>query len=103
MTIKQDYIAVGREKREKRDKLIPSEWRINPPHSSAKNVKDVPITCGLLTKRELAITSDNDAVDVLEKIKTGQYSAEEVTRAFCKRAAIAQQLVCIVSMSVANC
>jgi len=33
-------------------------------------------------------------VDLVEKLKDGLYTAEETTLAFCKRAAIAQQLVC---------
>lgn len=93
MTIKQDYVAVGRGKREQRDRLIPVEWRIKPVKKNVTNVIDVPVECGLLSERELAITSDHDAIDILEKIKTNQYTAENVTRAFCKRAAIAQQLV----------
>ena len=50
-------------------------------------------TCGILSAREIEITSRNDAVDIVKKIRSKEYSAEEVTIAFCKRAAIAQQLV----------
>ncbi|KAK4498039.1 hypothetical protein PRZ48_010695 [Zasmidium cellare] len=87
MTIKQDYKVIAQGKREQRDSLIPSEWRVKTP-SDSQNV----LQSGLLSEKELKITSDHDAVDILERIKTRQYSAEEVTRAFCKRAAIAQQL-----------
>jgi amidase len=47
----------------------------------------------LLTARELEITCVQDAVVLLEKIHSKEWSAFEVTVAFCKRAAIAQQLV----------
>ncbi|KAF2173699.1 hypothetical protein M409DRAFT_61989 [Zasmidium cellare ATCC 36951] len=92
MTIKQDYKAIAQGKREQRDSLIPSEWRIESPSKAVQNVLDLPAKCGLLSSKELTITSDHDAVDLLENIRTKKYSAEEVTRAFCKRAAIAQQL-----------
>ncbi|KAH7029877.1 amidase signature domain-containing protein [Microdochium trichocladiopsis] len=46
----------------------------------------------ILTAKELEITELYSAVDLLSKMATGQLSALEVTTAFCKRAAIAQQL-----------
>jgi len=46
-----------------------------------------------LTARELEITCVQDAVALLEKIHSKEWSAFEVTVAFCKRASIAQQLV----------
>lgn len=54
---------------------------------------DIPLTCGLLNKTETRITSDHDATALLEKLADGIWSVEEVTVAFCKRAAIAHQLV----------
>lgn len=54
---------------------------------------DVPDTCGLLSEVESRITSDFDATALLEELKNGTWSAEQVVIAFCKRAAIAQQLV----------
>jgi len=56
-------------------------------------VLDVPRSCGILSEREIKITEDYDAVAIIAGIKAGELSAEEVTVAFCKRAAIAQQLV----------
>ncbi|PYH42853.1 putative general amidase [Aspergillus saccharolyticus JOP 1030-1] len=77
---------------------IPAEWRL-PAHLlatadpvSPENVLSVPRDCGLLTERELAITETVDATALLAQIAAGKYSAVEVTTAFCKRAAIAQQL-----------
>ena len=54
---------------------------------------DVPLTCGLLNETEARITSDYDATALLEELKAGVWSVEQVTVAFCKRAAIAHQLV----------
>lgn len=50
-------------------------------------------SCGLLTARELDITDVEDCIALLKKIHSKEWSALEVTVAFCKRAAIAQQLV----------
>jgi amidase len=85
---------IGLAKRNARDRLIPNSWKIPTENYAARtNVLDVPLTCGILTDREITITSNYDAVDIVNGIKAGTFSAKEVTVAFCKRAAIAQQLV----------
>ena len=53
-----------------------------------------------LSEKEIEITTGNDAVDIVNGIRKGTWSAEEVTTSFCKRAALAHQLViCDFSMS----
>ncbi|OBZ78579.1 Acetamidase [Grifola frondosa] len=52
----------------------------------------VPITCGLLTTRELEITDTIDVEILLHKLRTAEWSSVDVTTAFYKRAIIAQQL-----------
>lgn len=86
-------IASG--KRDERDSKIPSEWRLKHANTFPRgsNVLHVPAICGVLAAEELKITSDYDAVDLVRLLRDGSYSAEAVTVAFCKRAAIAQQLV----------
>ncbi|PYI31211.1 putative general amidase [Aspergillus indologenus CBS 114.80] len=77
---------------------IPTEWRL--PASllatatpiSPENVLTIPRDSGLLTARELAITETADATSLLAQLADGTYTAVEVTTAFSKRAAIAQQL-----------
>lgn len=74
---------------------IPSKWKLKPtdlPPSdgSPSNVTQWPRK--FLTGFELAIT-ETSALDVLANIHTGIWSAEDVTGAFCHRAAIAHQLV----------
>lgn len=85
---------IGLQKRVVRDSLIPDVWKIGkkdyPPGSS---VLDLPESFGILSEEEIEITSKYDAVDIVGLIKDQKYSAEAVTTAFCKRAAIAQQLV----------
>ena len=74
---------------------IPNEWiipdDIKPPETQL-DVTGFPEKSGWFTPKELEITS-TFATCLLAKIKTGQWSAEEVTMAFCKRASAAQQLV----------
>lgn len=74
---------------------IPSEWLIPPQLMPAEDVLDVttfPKTSGLFTAEELHIL-DSGAADIYEKISKGAWTAEKVTIAFCKSAAVAHQLV----------
>jgi amidase len=85
---------IAQAKQNERASRIPKEWIIPEDlYKSRTNVIDVPETCGLLTAEELDITSNHDATALLEKLAGGTLSSEAVTVAFCKRAAIAQQLV----------
>lgn len=73
---------------------IPEAWRL-PQHlleSQQKDVSGIPASCGILSEDELTITAC-DATEILSKVHSGVWSAEQVCLAFCKRAAIAQQLV----------
>jgi amidase len=91
---KKNYQAIAAEKKAQQRDKIPKNWRIPTERfHDATNVMDVPLTCGLLNETEFRITSDYDATALLEKLKAGVWSVEQVTVAFCKRAAIAQQLV----------
>jgi amidase len=70
--------------------LIPEAWRI--PETSALHVLDVPRTCGVLSAAEIEIT-ETPAEVLVQKMGKGELKSYGVTLAFCKRAAIAQQLV----------
>lgn len=86
---------IGRKAQGKLLDSIPSEWRISGnklPSATQVNITDFPVTSGLLTKGEAEITQSL-ASDIVQKIAAAEWSAEDVTRAFCKRAAIAHQLV----------
>lgn len=81
---------------------IPQAWRLpehSLPQANTNNVLDIPRRCGLLTKDELHLTENFDATGLLNELTTGKLRSEDVTRAFCKRAAIAQQLTnCLTEM-----
>ncbi|KAI3321821.1 putative fatty-acid amide hydrolase [Xylariaceae sp. AK1471] len=90
---RKNYQAIAAEKRAQQWDRIPKSWRIPTERfHNAINVMDIPLTCGLLNETESGITSNYDATALLEKIKAGVWSVEQVTVAFCKRAAIAHQL-----------
>ncbi|EMC92431.1 hypothetical protein BAUCODRAFT_288739 [Baudoinia panamericana UAMH 10762] len=89
-----------KEYREQAAAKIPKEWILKPEYTadggptSSRFVLDVPAKCGILSERELDITENYDAVALLEKLASGHFTSVEITTAFCKRAAIAQQLTC---------
>jgi len=92
----QNYQAIAAEKKAQQWDKIPQNWRIPTEiFHNAANVMDIPLTCGLLNETESRITSYYDATALLERLKSGVWSVEQVTVAFCKRAAIAQQLVSV--------
>ena len=77
---------------------IPREWRLAPElligdENSDLNVMDVPAKCGILSPAELDITEKYSAVSLAKAVQSGSIKAVDVATAFCKRAAIAQQLL----------
>ena len=96
----------ARSKRQACLEKIPTDWKIPdhvldglklPGESNRNNIFELGLVrkSGILTERELHITEDCDVSQLLKALSKGDFTAVEVTRAFSKRAAIAQQLVCI--------
>ncbi|RDA90709.1 hypothetical protein CP533_4948 [Ophiocordyceps camponoti-saundersi (nom. inval.)] len=82
-------------KREALSASIPSEWRVPAsklPPAGQDCVLDWPTTSGWLTAAEAALTSLS-ASELVVKLASGAITSEDVTKAFCKRAAAAHQLV----------
>lgn len=95
MTINnQTWQGIGAAKRESILNSIPKKWRLVNPTPPASELRDVTGTYiqKFLSPREIEIT-ETDAVEITKKTTSGQWTAVEVTRAFCHRAAIAHQLV----------
>jgi amidase len=96
--LKKSYKEIAAAKQAETFSKIPSEWLLNntiPRISllSAESVLDIPRTCGILSPAEVEITENYTAVVLTQEMAAGRLSAVQVTEAFCKRAAIAQQLV----------
>lgn len=76
---------------------IPKAWRLPSEYltgdeTCANGVMEIPVKCGILSAEELHITQDFDAVALAKAVQLGAIKARFVATAFCKRAAIVQQL-----------
>lgn len=81
---------------------IPHEWRLSQPSlDKAKQIKKLSgaFIESFLSDEELSITRD-DSTLLVAKVKTGEYTALQVAQAFCKTAAVAHQIVSIISYYV---
>lgn len=92
---KRSWEELSAKKRSELQASIPKEWRIPEnlmPAESQDDVTGWPETSGWFTEEELAITNSS-IEELLSKLATGVLKSEDVTLAFCKRAAAAHQLV----------
>ncbi|WOO85994.1 Putative amidase [Vanrija pseudolonga] len=81
-----------------RDSTIPAAYRLPKNTKLAKNVTGVLSTSGILSAAELAIV-ELDATRLAEALAARKYTAVEVTTAYVKAAAIAQQVTnCLVEL-----
>ncbi|KAI5124663.1 hypothetical protein M0805_004271 [Coniferiporia weirii] len=85
----QELVA---DKRQRQQESIPKDWIIPVPPEDQLDVTGVPAKCGLLTSLELEITETSDVGDLLAKLATGEWTSVDVTRAYYKRAIVAQQV-----------
>ena len=80
------------DKKQQQVDALPKEWLISVPPSTVLDVSKVPEECGILSTKELEITSVS--FDSLSRnLAEGTWTAVEVTTAFYKRAIVAHQLV----------
>lgn len=103
-TKKETWEEIGARKRAALLASIPEEWRVPPellPPDSQDDVTGWPATSGWFTAEELAIT-ELSASELVPKLASGALKSLVVTRAFCKRAAAAHQLVCVSSESLSE-
>ncbi|KAK7703336.1 hypothetical protein SLS57_010985 [Botryosphaeria dothidea] len=88
-----DWHQIATAKRASLLQAIPAEWRLPsdqiPPPSSLRDV--TAFICQHLSPLELDITNAAAPV-LLARLRSREYSAVEVTRAFCHRASLAHQL-----------
>jgi amidase len=91
-TMSSNWEQLAADKRQRLTKTIPEQWRIEELPSD-DSVIDYPRTEDIPSNHELEIT-ELSATQLVSKLASSRLSAVEVTLAFCKRAAIAQQLVC---------
>jgi len=102
MTSEKNWEKIAGAKREALASSIPQEYRVPQqqlPPESQLDVTGWPKESGWFTPEELEITGST-ATQILRQIASKSWSSEKVTRAFCKRAAAAQQLVHICSVTL---
>jgi amidase len=76
---------ISHRKKEEQRARIPEEWRLKAlPGKDTTNLLDVPRSCGLLSKEELRITEEFDAVALGAEIRERRLRCVDVCRAFCK-------------------
>ena len=94
--------TLAAQKRQALLNAIPREGRIPdhllPPEDQA-DVMGFSESSGWFTREELDITNVT-ALELLPKLADGSLKSETVTRAFCKRAAAAHQLVCMIQADI---
>ncbi|KAK3057314.1 hypothetical protein LTR09_001496 [Extremus antarcticus] len=89
----ESWQPIAQRKREERDSRIPKEWLLKTlPDDQRLNVLDVPRESGILTLEELRLTEQFDATALVAGLSNGLLKSVDVVTAFCKRAAIAQQV-----------
>lgn len=86
-----DWKTLAAEKKSQLEASIPPEWRIKTL-PTGDSVMSFPGRSGILTLEELNIT-ESPATELVQDLASGKLSSVAVTTAFCKRAALAQQLV----------
>lgn len=94
MTSAQNWEKVAETRRAALAEQIPTEYRVPQdklPSESQLDVTSWPKESGWFSQGELEIT-ESTATQILQKVASKSWTAEEVTKAFCKRAAAAQQL-----------
>lgn len=82
---------IARDKRERLAAKIPADW-IFKDLPTTDSVIDFPQTSGFLSDGELEITTSSASALVAD-LAAGRRKSVDVVLAFCKRAALAQQLV----------
>lgn len=88
-----NWKKLGKDKADSVLDLIPQEWRLEKIPSPEEQ-RDVagPYMHPFLNQKEIEIT-ETDAVGIVQKTTSGSWTAVEVTKAFCHRAAISHQLL----------
>jgi amidase len=94
-----DWRLLVAKKHDELDAQVPPDWRLSEtflasvPASGRLIEDDIVRRSGVLNDEEFDITEKYSAIELLSKLACGDVSSLQVTTAFCKRAAIANQLV----------
>lgn len=90
----QNYKEIAEIAQKRREKAIPQEYLLQGVSTTdlPRNVTGVHSSSGHFTAEELQIIG-TEAEGILSNVKERKWTTLEVTKAFCKSAVVAQQLV----------
>lgn len=95
MPAAKDWESKAQISRHIQQESIPKQWMLPQeklPPKNKHNVTRVPYYSDTMSAKELEMT-EQDASGLLRRYESGEWTVEEVTTAFLKRATIGQQLV----------
>ncbi|KAG6027988.1 hypothetical protein E4U41_000797 [Claviceps citrina] len=98
VNVSGDWRDLVAKKRKQVDSEIPTSWRLDDAlvASALKSGKlleaDIPRRSGIMSPQEIELTEQYSAEQLLRRLANAEVTCLAVTTAFCKRAAIAQQL-----------
>ena len=92
MPLSSKLKEIARRKRAQQASSIPPEWRLDSIPSFLDSNEIIP-TCGVLSSQDVEITSCEDARALRDKMIHKKTTCLAITTAYCKRAAMAQQLL----------
>lgn len=78
----ETWKEISNRKKAEQASRVPTQWIFNSQTTSS--IKDVPRSCGILSKEELDITENYDATSLAESIAARKLKCVDVTLAFCK-------------------
>ncbi|KAL4965404.1 amidase signature domain-containing protein [Aspergillus stella-maris] len=85
--------SIAQRKRDALDMLLPADFRLDSVPSAEEQQGVTQYIQQFLSAEEREITENHSAEALIGKLTAGTFSATEVTKAFCRRATIAHQLV----------
>lgn len=98
--VSSSWSTLVAEKQKQCEQKIPESWRLSPEYLSLFTRPGIDLIAanacqksGIMSELELDITEKYTATELVQRLATREISATDTTTAFCKRAAIAQQLV----------
>lgn len=88
-----DWRKIGQDKAQSVLDLIPSEWRL-PSVPFIEEQRDItgPYIQQFFNDQEIHIT-ESEAIEIIQKCSSDEWSAVQSTKTFCHRAAVAHQLL----------
>jgi hypothetical protein len=93
--------SIATRKQDERAARIPAAWRLKASvvENDSPVVIDIVRRSGILNDQELRLTEAFDARTLRDQLARGILKSEELVLAFCKRAAIAQQVTNCLTVS----